>query len=137
METLGILLAAVELFFKSIRPCMAAGARNFVQGAARSRLSFLAGVSLECFQSESILFLLSVVPGFIDPASTRSVALQLSMLGTAAVVVASIVHSTIVIAADQSGRWIADNRIRSIIRRTLSAILGLMALWLAWGALTR
>ncbi|WIG53115.1 MAG: hypothetical protein OJF48_004035 [Afipia sp.] len=59
------------------------------------------------------------------------------MLGTAAVVVASIVHSTIVIAADQSGRWIADNRIRSIIRRTLSAILGLMALWLAWGALTR
>ncbi|WP_152528587.1 hypothetical protein [Afipia sp. OHSU_I-C4] len=65
------------------------------------------------------------MPGFIDPASTRSVTLQLSMLGTAAVVAASIVHSTIVIAADQSGRWIVDNRIRSIIQRTLSAILAL------------
>lgn len=95
---------------------------------------FWRGFLSNVFNPKSILFFLSVVPGFIDPTSTRSVTLQLAMLGTAAVAVASIVHSTIVIAADQSGRWIADNRMRSIIRRTLSAILALMAGWLAWVA---
>lgn len=95
---------------------------------------FWRGFLSNVFNPKSILFFLSVVPGFIDPASTRSVTLQLAMLGTAAVAVASIVHSTIVIAADQSGRWIADNRMRSVIRRTLSAILALMAGWLAWVA---
>jgi threonine/homoserine/homoserine lactone efflux protein len=95
---------------------------------------FWRGFLSNVFNPKSILFFLSVVPGFINPASTQSVTLQLAMLGTVAVAVASIVHSAIVIAADQSGRWIADNRMRSVIRRTLSAMLALMAVWLAWVA---
>lgn len=97
---------------------------------------FWRGFFSNVFNPKSILFFLSVVPGFINSASTRPVALQLITLGTVAVAVASLVHSVIVIAADQSGRWIADGRTRSMIRRTLSAILALMASWLAWAALT-
>jgi threonine/homoserine/homoserine lactone efflux protein len=96
---------------------------------------FWRGFLSNVFNPKSILFFLSVVPGFIDPASARPVPLQLATLGTVAVAVASIVHSAIVIAADQSGRWVADSRPRSMIRRALSAILALMAVWLAWGAL--
>ena len=96
---------------------------------------FWRGFLSNVFNPKSILFFFSVVPGFIDPVSARSVALQLATLGTVAVGIASIVHSAIVIAADQSGRWVTDSRPRSMIRRTLSAILALMAVWLAWGAL--
>lgn len=96
---------------------------------------FWRGFLSNVFNPKSILFFLSVVPGFIDPASTRSVAVQLAILGTVAVAVASMVHLAIVIAADQSGRWIADDRKRGIVRRTLSAILALMAVWLAWAAI--
>ncbi len=100
-----------------------------------ARSLFWRGFLSNIFNPKSILFFLSVVPSFIDPASTQAVALQLATLGTIAVAVASIVHSGIVIAADQSGRWIADNRMRGLIRRTLSAILALMAVWLAWAAI--
>jgi threonine/homoserine/homoserine lactone efflux protein len=96
---------------------------------------FWRGFLSNVFNPKSILFFLSVVPGFIDPASTRSVALQLAALGAVAVAVASIVHSVIVIAADQSGRWISDDLMRSAVRRSLSAILALMAIWLAWAAI--
>lgn len=96
---------------------------------------FWRGFLSNVFNPKSILFFLSVVPGFIDPASTRSAAVQLAILGTVAVAVASMVHLAIVIAADQSGRWIADDRKRGIVRRTLSAILALMAVWLAWAAI--
>lgn len=96
---------------------------------------FWRGFFSNVFNPKSILFFLSVVPGFIDPASARSVAGQLAILGTVAVAVASLVHSVIVIAADQSGRWIANNRMRCIVRRALSAILALMAAWLAWAAI--
>ncbi len=97
---------------------------------------FWRGFLSNVFNPKSILFFLSVVPGFIDPASTRSVAVQLAILGTVAVAVASIVHSAIVIAVDQSSRWIADNRMHSIVRRALSATLALMAVWLAWSAIS-
>ncbi|MDO8978827.1 MAG: LysE family translocator [Afipia sp.] len=100
-----------------------------------ARSIFWRGFLSNIFNPKSILFFLSVVPSFIDAASTQAVALQLATLGTIAVAVASIVHSGTVIAADQSGRWIADNRMRGLIRRTLSAILALMAVWLAWAAI--
>lgn len=100
-----------------------------------ARSLFWRGFLSNIFNPKSILFFLSVVPSFIDPASRQAVALQLATLGTIAVAVASIVHSGIVIAADQSGRWIADNRMRGLIRRTLSAIVALMAVWLAWAAI--
>ena len=106
---------------------------SLVPGVAGSL--FWRGFLSNVFNPKSILFFLSVVPGFVDPASTQSIALQLATLGTVAVAVASIVHSAIVIAADQSGRWIADSRMRSIIRRTLSAIFALMAIWLAWAVM--
>lgn len=95
---------------------------------------FWRGFLSNVFNPKSILFFLSVVPGFIDPASSRSIPFQLATLGSVAVAVASIVHSTIVIAADQSGQWIADDGMRSKIQRTLSAILALIAIWLAWAA---
>jgi len=108
--------------------------RPLVAGVAGSL--FWRGFLSNVFNPKSILFFLSVLPSFINPVSARSISFQLAVLGMVAIVIASIVHSGIVIAADQSGRWISDDRMRDRIRQSLSVVLSLMASWLAWVAIS-
>lgn len=94
---------------------------------------FLRGLLSNVFNPKSIIFFVAVVPRFVatEPASLP-IPLQLAVLGSLYVGIATIVHATIVLMAVQLKPWLIDGKRRDITRRTLSVVLALVAMWLAW-----
>lgn len=104
--------------------------------AASSSL-FWRGFFSNVFNPKSILFFISVVPGFIQydlryDSSGAGPLVQAARLGAVYVAIATTVHTSIVLLASQlRPLLIAGARQRSV-RQILSLALVLVAAWLAW-----
>jgi threonine/homoserine/homoserine lactone efflux protein len=101
-----------------------------VLGEVTRRL-FWRGFLSNVFNPKSILFFVSVVPRFIEPGGW-SPPVQLALLGSAYVAVATGVHTAIVLLAAQLEPWLSAGPGRDIVRRVLALALAAIAVWLAW-----
>lgn len=94
---------------------------------------FLRGFLSNVFNPKSVLFFVSVVPGFLQQLSDAySASLQIALLGAIYVSTATFVHATIVLLAARLEPWLMQGRRHDITRRILAVVLALIAVWLAW-----
>lgn len=94
---------------------------------------FLRGFLSNVFNPKSIIFFVSVVPRFVESEpSAWAIPIQMTVLGSLYVGIATMVHTTIVVTAAQLEPWLKDGRRRDVTRRALSVALALVAVWLAW-----
>jgi threonine/homoserine/homoserine lactone efflux protein len=101
-------------------------------GAASGSL-FWRGFFSNVFNPKSIMFFVSVVPGFVGYESgDRSLAVQIALFGTIYVAIATVIHASIVMLASQLRPWLMTGSRQNTIRRVLSVALVLVAAWLAW-----
>lgn len=98
-----------------------ASSRYFVRGLIVNLLNPKAGV-----------FYITVLPTFID--QTFPLMSQAMALTTIYVVVATLVHVLIVVLAGKLEPILTDPRREQIARRSLSALLAVVALWFAWSS---
>jgi threonine/homoserine/homoserine lactone efflux protein len=104
-----------------------------VASVADARSLFMRGFLSNVFNPKSIIFFISVVPGYIGvSADLRAIPTQMAELGFIAVLVGTVVHSCIVLFADSSDRWLANESAKDVVRKILSSTLAMMTLWLAW-----
>ncbi len=101
-------------------------------GAASGSL-FWRGFLSNVFNPKSIIFFVSVVPGFVryEPGD-RSLPVQIALFGVVYVAIATIIHASIVVLASQLRPWLMTGSRQNTIRRVLSIALVLVAAWLAW-----
>jgi threonine/homoserine/homoserine lactone efflux protein len=94
---------------------------------------FLRGFLSNVFNPKSIIFFVSVVPRFLETEpGSLALPVQMTVLGSLYVSIATIVHATIVMMAAQLKPWLIDGQRRDLTRRVLSVALALVAMWLAW-----
>ena len=93
-------------------------------------LYFRRGLITNLLNPKAAVFYIAVLPGFVTPEGlVLSETLALSLIYVA---VASVIHATIVTAAGAARRWLDDPVREQMLRRTMSALLALVALWFAW-----
>lgn len=94
---------------------------------------FARGFLSNVFNPKSILFFVSVLPTFIatGPAALP-MPTQMAVFGILYVGVATGVHGIIVIMAAQLRPWLLVGPRHQTVRRILSVVLALVAIWLAW-----
>jgi threonine/homoserine/homoserine lactone efflux protein len=103
-----------------------------VAGAATSSLFWRSFFS-NLFNPKSILFFVSVVPGFIGyEPSASSLLVQAGRLGAIYIGIASTIHTGIVLLASQLRPLLITGSRQRSVRRILSLALVLVAAWLAW-----
>ena len=105
--------------------------RPDVAGAASGPL-FLRGFFSNVFNPKSILFFISVVPGFIQyDRSGSSLLIQAALLGAIYVAIATTIHASIVLLANQLRPLLIARSGQTPVRRGLAIALALVAAWLA------
>jgi threonine/homoserine/homoserine lactone efflux protein len=101
-------------------------------GAASGSL-FWRGFLSNVFNPKSIIFFVSVVPGFVRyQPGDRSLPVQIALFGVVYVAIATIIHASIVVLASQLRPWLMTGSRQNTIRRVLSIALVLVAAWLGW-----
>ena len=106
--------------------------RPDVAGAASGPL-FLRGFFSNVFNPKSILFFISVVPGFIQyDRNGSSLLIQAALLGAIYVAIATTIHASIVLLANQLRPLLIARSGQTPVRRGLAIALALVAAWLAW-----
>ena len=106
--------------------------RQDVAGAASSPL-FWRGFFSNLFNPKSILFFISVVPGFIQyDRSGSGLLVQAALLGAIYVAIATTIHASIVLLASQLRPLLIAGPGQKSVRRSLAIALALVAAWLAW-----
>lgn len=98
-------------------------------GSSRA-VYFRRGLITNLLNPKAAVFYIAVLPGFLAP--TGSVLAETLSLTAIYVIVATLIHATIVTAAAVAQYWLDDPVRERRLRRTLSAALGLVALWFAW-----
>ena len=94
---------------------------------------FLRGFLSNVFNPKSILFFVSVLPTFIRTGpDAPSLPTQMAVFGIFYVGIATAVHGIIVILAAQLRPWLVAGTRQQIVRRVLSVVLAVVAIWLAW-----
>jgi threonine/homoserine/homoserine lactone efflux protein len=94
---------------------------------------FLRGFLSNVFNPKSILFFVSVLPTFVGTVpGAPSLPAQMALLGIFYVGVATAVHGIIVVLAAQLRPWLVERPRQQTLRRILSVVLALVAIWLAW-----
>jgi len=94
---------------------------------------FWRGFFSNLFNPKSILFFISVVPGFIQHDSSGSSLLaQAARLGAIYIAIATTIHASIVMLASQLRPLLIAGAHEKTIRRILAFALVLVAAWLAW-----
>jgi threonine/homoserine/homoserine lactone efflux protein len=100
--------------------------------AASSSL-FWRGFLSNVFNPKSIMFFISVVPGFIQIDSSRSGLLfQAARLGAVYVAIATTIHASIVLLASHLRPLLIGGTHQRSVRRMMSLALVMVAAWLAW-----
>jgi threonine/homoserine/homoserine lactone efflux protein len=103
-----------------------------IEVAASSSL-FWRGFLSNVFNPKSVLFFISVVPGFIRYDSSGSgLLLQATRLGAIYVAIATTIHASIVLLASQLRPLLIAGTHKKTIRRILAFALVLVAAWLGW-----
>jgi threonine/homoserine/homoserine lactone efflux protein len=104
---------------------------DFTAGALGSL--FWRGFFSNVFNPKSIMFFISVVPGFLRRDSgDPNFSIQFAQLGMTYVMIATAVHAGIVMLAGQLRPWLTAGPLKNSIRRILSVALVVVAAWLAW-----
>ncbi len=102
-------------------------------GVALAGPLFLRGFLSNVFNPKSILFFVSVLPTFVGTGpGTPSLPIQMAVFGSLYVGIATAVHGAIVILAAQLRPWLVAGPRQQTVRRILSVVLALVAIWLAW-----
>ncbi len=93
----------------------------------------LRGFLSNVFNPKSILFFVSVVPGFVRTgAHNPALPLQMMFFGIIYVGIATAIHFGIVLAATELRPYLIEGPRSQLVRRSLSLALALVAGWLAW-----
>jgi threonine/homoserine/homoserine lactone efflux protein len=101
--------------------------------ATDTRSLFLRGFLSNVFNPKSILFFVSVLPTFVITASgAPSLPTQTTVFGILYVGIATGIHASIVVLAAQLRPWLVSGPRQIVMRRALSVVLALVAIWLAW-----
>jgi threonine/homoserine/homoserine lactone efflux protein len=105
----------------------------------RADLAIMAGPLLlrgflsNVFNPKSVLFFVSVLPTFVGTGpGAPSLPTQMAVFGALYVGIATVVHGTIVVLAAQLRPWLVEGPRKQTMRRALSVVLALVAIWLAW-----
>jgi threonine/homoserine/homoserine lactone efflux protein len=94
---------------------------------------FMRGFLSNVFNPKSILFFVSVLPRFVGTEpNDPQIPIQMVVFGVLYVAVATGVHASIVTLAAQLRPWLIEGPRQQIVRRILSVVLALVAIWLAW-----
>jgi threonine/homoserine/homoserine lactone efflux protein len=96
------------------------------------RSLFTRGFLSNVFNPKSILFFVSVFPRFLgsDPGDPP-IPIQMVIFGVLYVGIATAIHAAIVTLAAQLRPWLVEGPRQKIVRRILSIVLALVAVWLA------
>jgi threonine/homoserine/homoserine lactone efflux protein len=89
---------------------------------------FMRGLITNLLNPKAGMFYVAVLPTFVDDA--RPVIGQALTLSLIYVTVATLVHGTIVLLADAARPWLEDERRSTLVRRVLSLLLLVIAIWL-------
>ena len=101
-------------------------------GSASSPL-FWRGFLSNVFNPKSIIFFVSVIPGFVRyDSGGPGLLLEIARLGTIYVAIATAIHAGIVLLAGQLRPFLVSGGRHRLVRRTLALALVLVAAWLAW-----
>jgi threonine/homoserine/homoserine lactone efflux protein len=98
--------------------------------ATASSSLFWRGFFSNVFNPKSILFFISVVPGFIQSGS--DLLPQAARLGAIYVAIATTIHASIVLLASQLRPLLVAGAEQRMVRRVMGFALVLVAAWLAW-----
>ncbi len=93
-------------------------------------LYFRRGLITNLLNPKAAVFYIAVLPGFVDPVG--NVMQQTLILSATFVIVATAIHAGIVTAAGAARPLLEDPKRSMIVRRILSIMLALVALWFAW-----
>lgn len=91
---------------------------------------FRRGLIVNLLNPKAAVFYVAILPGFIEtsiPPITQAITLTLSY-----VLIATSIHSLIVILAGTAQRFLENNKRRLIARRALSLALAVIAIWFAF-----
>lgn len=101
--------------------------------ASASASLFWRGFLSNVFNPKSILFFISVVPGFIQyDSSGAGLLAQAARLGATYIAIATAIHASIVLLASRLSPLLISGHHQKPVRRILAAALVLVAAWLAW-----
>lgn len=91
---------------------------------------FLRGLISNLLNPKAFLFYVSFLPAFADPA--RDLLRQMLALTFMYVVIATCVHTTIVISAGEAARFLKNPRVQRFARPSFALALLGVAVWFAW-----
>ncbi len=89
---------------------------------------FLRGLVTNLLNPKAGIFYVAILPTFVD--ETRPLIGQATTLSILYVLIATVVHSAIVLLADAARPWLEDERLSMMVRRVLSLLLVAIAVWL-------
>lgn len=98
------------------------------EAAPQDSKYFMRGLVTNLLNPKAGIFYIAILPTFVD--ETRPLVGQAVTLSVVYVVIATLVHGTIVLLADAARPWLEDGRRSMIVRRLLSLLLVGIALWL-------
>ena len=85
------------------------------------------GLLLNLLNPKAAVFFAAVLPGYIH--AEAFVARQTMLLSGSYVIIATLVHLTIVMLAAQAHGWLQSGRRAAFIRRVFAGLLAIVALW--------
>lgn len=107
--------------------------RPAAEGSESTRLlvHFRRGLVTNVINPKAAIFYAAVLPNFVDP--TRSVPEQSLLLTATYVVIATLIHAAIVLAADRLKPLIASTKLRGSLGIVFAVLIVGVAAWLALG----
>jgi threonine/homoserine/homoserine lactone efflux protein len=88
----------------------------------------LQGFTTNVLNPKAGLFYVAVIPTFVDASNPAMP--QVAWLSAVYVAIATSIHSVLVMVSDAARPWLEDARYSLIVRRVLSAMLAVIAVWL-------
>jgi threonine/homoserine/homoserine lactone efflux protein len=95
---------------------------------ARDSKYFVRGLVTNLLNPKAGIFYVAILPTFVD--ETRALIVQTVTLSVVYVMVATAVHSIVVLLADAARPWLEDEHRSTLVRRALSVLLVGIAAWL-------